>query len=169
MSTWKSDLREVWMHTDIEVWHQVILDGITYPYLVSSNGDVMNMNGKVLSKIKRGQRKGTYHYVNLYLQDGSGKHIRKDVQRIVAEIFIDNPDNKPEVNHLWGDHFDNRARNLEWCTRSENEQHKRFMMAHREFEDEPESVIVTEEELEQERREYEEKIGASNYEEVVCG
>ena len=52
-----------------------------------------------------------------------GKTKEFKAHRLVALMFIPNPYNKPQINHINGRKEDNRVENLEWCTNSENQIH----------------------------------------------
>ena len=100
-----------------EVWKDIV--GYEGRYQVSNLGNVRSIvfikNGKIHDlQLLRGR---DYLLVRLY-KNRHGKMCR--VHRLVAEAFIDNPNNYPVVNHKnWNKH-DNRAENLEWCTYSYN-------------------------------------------------
>ena len=110
-----------------EIWKQVKLGRRAFEYWVSNLGRVKNKHGKILKPWLRGQRKGTYPCVCLCR---FGERIKIDVHRLVALHFVPNPRRKPEVNHLDMNHMNAAADNLEWCTRSENQNHRYFMEAH---------------------------------------
>lgn len=90
-------------------------------YFIDKDGNVYSDKSGILKPLKTHTNKiGRYAQVNLYR---NGKIYRKLVHRLVAEAFIPNPNNCPEVNHINYDTFDNRAENLEWCTRKQNMKH----------------------------------------------
>ncbi|AIF72098.1 HNH endonuclease [Bacillus phage Riley] len=87
-------------------------------YSVSTLGNVINNKlGKLMS---HNINKQGYHHLGLRYK-GKRKYYR--VHRLVALAFIENPENKPEVNHKDGDKDNNTLSNLEWATTAENTQH----------------------------------------------
>lgn len=65
-------------------------------------------------------RKDYKGYLNVLLCHPHGESRLYKVHRLVANAFIDNPKNLPQVNHLNGDKSDNRVENLEWSDNSKN-------------------------------------------------
>lgn len=66
-------------------------------------------------------------YAHVALYDG-GKYHFKSVHRIVAELFIPNPDNYPVINHIDGNKLNNSIDNLEWCTQLHNVTHAALVL-----------------------------------------
>lgn len=87
-------------------------------YTVYSDGRIYSNINNIFLK----QCDNSKGYLKVHLNlDGKAKQCK--VHRIIAEAFIDNPLNKPMVNHINGIKDDNRAENLEWVTNKENAIH----------------------------------------------
>ena len=67
--------------------------------------------------MKHAKNKKGYHYVYLYRDE---KQKMFSVSRLVAQHYIPNPENRPEVDHINRDKDNNHVSNLRWATRLEN-------------------------------------------------
>lgn len=89
---------------------------------VSSNGAIMDHKGCVL--VDSSHKASSYIVITVPV-DGYNFKRSIAVHRIVAEAFIPNPENKPQVNHKNRITTDNRVSNLEWVSSAENLAHAR--------------------------------------------
>jgi len=101
-----------------EIWKEI--NGFENDYMVSDLGRVKSLKNGVEYLLKPLIDVWGYYSVGLS-KNGVTKRIK--VHRLVALHFVDNPRNKDIINHLSGVKTDNRAINLEWCDRSENQIH----------------------------------------------
>jgi len=86
---------------------------------------IITKEGSIISKYTGKQvyvhvNKKGYHFVRLYVDGKSKTYL---VHRLVAELYVPNPDNKPEVNHDDGNKSNNNDWNLVWSTGQENVDH----------------------------------------------
>ena len=102
-----------------EIFKQVPIDGYQ-DYDISNYGKVFSRkSGKLLSPQHR--KSG---YVQFFFKHPGGKKNKGFfAHRLVAMAFIDNPFNKPEVNHCDADKANNHVDNLQWVTKEENTIH----------------------------------------------
>lgn len=87
-------------------------------YLVSDSGLITRKNSTELQQTKLHKRGYVLCHISI-----NGKKSWRLLHRIVATVFIPNPENKPQVNHIDGNKQNNNVSNLEWVTNSENRQH----------------------------------------------
>lgn len=116
----------------MEIWKDI--KGYEGVYMVSNMGRVKslprytgaahecNLEERVLTLIEKKDKKNKVGYLVVSLKKNK-KPRSEYVHRIVAKAFLENPENKPTVNHINGNKHDNRVENLEWATYAENNQH----------------------------------------------
>lgn len=100
----------------------IVLSLFDGEYEVTSRGLVFSNKRK--SKVRLIGKVGREGY-NTIMFTVNGKRIYKNAHRIVAESFIPNPNNYPQVNHKDGNKLNNSVENLEWVSPSENLLHAR--------------------------------------------
>lgn len=96
-----------------EIWKEI--KGSDGRYLISNQGRVFGVQRNKLRTI--GLDKDGYQVVSFKVNN---KMKMCKVHRLVAEAFIPNPDNLPQVNHKNEIKSDNNVSNLEWCSASYN-------------------------------------------------
>ena len=86
------------------------------PYYVTEDGKIFRDGNELKPSITN---KGYYTYrISI---NNVRKHL--SIHRAVAKLYVPNPDDKPQVNHIDGNKLNNHYTNLEWVTNKENRKH----------------------------------------------
>lgn len=103
----------------MEIWEDLIYQHTNYGWLleVSNTGRIRNKRNNHIYK----SHPNTNGYLTVNISLGSRNHKKTFlVHKAVAETFIPNPENKPQVNHKDLNKINNNSLNLEWMTNQEN-------------------------------------------------
>ena len=108
----------------IHNWKKIIINNEETNYSISdTNGLVKNDKLDSIMTLKYFKTSTDGSGYNCIAIKSNYKIYNKFIHRLVAEAFIPNPDNKPQVNHKDGNKLNNDVSNLEWVTAKENKQH----------------------------------------------
>jgi hypothetical protein len=106
----------------VEEWKQI---SYAPNYEISNLANVKNITTNKLLNLNYERVKKTNTRMRAGLsQNGKNKHYY--LHRIIAEHFLENPNNLPEVNHIDGDCYNNKCSNLEWISKNDNMKHARL-------------------------------------------
>lgn len=100
-----------------EEWRPVAGRYSGWGYEVSNGGTVREAETEMSLSVFRSNR-----YLAVRLKHGETKSLAR-VHRLVAEAFLENPQNKTQINHIDANRENNQLGNLEWCTPLENTRH----------------------------------------------
>lgn len=114
-------MNEIWIDIKgfeglYKISNKVNIKSLSREYSAGVNGHKVIRKEKMLKQFPN-KKTG---YMQVTLIDKNGKHYLKYVHRLMAEHFIPNPNNLPEVNHINENKQDNRVENLEYCDRKYN-------------------------------------------------
>ena len=116
-------VRRLGIASNPEKIKQLFIDDEPTQYFISSYGYIAALNyaGKQEIKILSQGVNGSGYLYSTISYKGNVYALR--IHRMVAEAFIDNPKNLPQVNHKDGNKEHNQESNLEWLSASENTKH----------------------------------------------
>lgn len=97
-------------------------------HFITEDGKVMSTFRGIERILKTYFSNKGYEYIKII--DDNGVKRTLAIHRLVAEAYIDNPNNKPEVNHKDGVKSTNYKNNLEWATPKENKNHMYSNLGH---------------------------------------